>query len=254
MKEFEQMEIEYFVMPEEADKWYEYWIDEHFKFYHEELGIKKESLKLRVHRQDELAHYAKACTDIEFKFPFGWKELEGIANRGDFDLREHSKFSKKGLSYFDQKSNKSLYPYVIEPSAGLDRMFFAVVSDAYHEEEVQGRKRVVLRLDRRIAPYKIAVFPLLKNRAELVELAKKIHYTIKSGLKVKTLYDDTGSIGKLYRPQDEIGTPFCVTVDVDSLSDRKVTVRERDSMLQERIPIQRLEEYLKNSFLTSKEE
>lgn len=248
MKEFEQMEIEYFVLPGEAEKWYRYWIDEHMKFYVESLGIKKENLRIREHTQDELAHYAKACVDIEFKFPFGWKELEGVANRGDFDLTEHSKASRKELTYFDQDSGKSIYPFVVEPSAGVDRTFFAVVADAYTEEEVAGKTRVVLKLDKRIAPYKVAIFPLLKNRPELVEGAQKIYYAIKESLKMKVVYDDTAAIGKLYRRQDEIGTPFCVTVDVDSLTDKKVTVRERDSMKQERVAIDALPKYFEDIF------
>jgi len=248
LKEFEQMEIEFFVLPEKSDEWYKYWIEEHTRFYRDLLGIKSENLRVREHEKDELAHYAKACVDIEFKFPFGWKELEGIANRGDFDLREHSKASHKELTYFDQEANRSLYPFVVEPSAGADRTFFAVVSDAYCEEEVAGKTRVVLKLNKRIAPYKVAVFPLLKNRPELVELTKKVHGTIKDALKMKVVYDDTGAIGKLYRRQDEIGTPYCVTVDVDSLTDRKVTVRDRDSMKQERVALDSIGPYFRELF------
>ena len=233
MKEFEQMEIEYFVHPEQADKSYQEWVSERHKFYIEKIGLRKENLRLRQHEKDELAHYAKACTDIEYKFPFDWSELEGIANRTDFDLKEHGRVSKKDLSYFDGISQKKFIPYVIEPSAGVDRTFFAVICDAYHEEEVKGRKRVVLKLKPHMAAYQAAIFPLLKNKPEIVELAKKIFYDIKD--KMPAIYDDTAAIGKLYRRQDEIGTPFCITVDVDSLSDGKVTIRDRDSMQQDRI-------------------
>ncbi|UCC96036.1 MAG: glycine--tRNA ligase, partial [Candidatus Omnitrophota bacterium] len=176
MKEFEQMEIEYFVKPKEAEQSYRYWVEERFRFYREGMGIEKENLKLREHTEEELAHYAKSCTDIEYNFPFGWSELEGIANRGDFDLREHSRVSKKDLSYFDDQSKERFIPFVIEPSAGVDRTFFAVVCDAYHEEEVKGRKRVVLKLKHTLSPYQVAIFPLLKNKPQLLELAKNIFY------------------------------------------------------------------------------
>jgi glycyl-tRNA synthetase len=242
MKEFEQMEIEYFVHPQEADKFYKEWVEERFKFYIEKMGIKKENLRLREHSPDELAHYAKSCTDVEYNFPFGWSELEGIANRTDFDLREHSRVSKKDLSYFDEKTKQKFIPYVIEPSAGVDRTFFAIICDAYHEEKVKGKTRVVLKIKHNLAPYYAAVFPLLKNQPKIVELAKKIFYDIKN--KIPTVYDDTAAIGKLYRRQDEIGTPFCITVDVESLEDKKVTVRNRDTMQQERINIDKVLEYI----------
>jgi glycyl-tRNA synthetase len=242
MKEFEQLEIEYFVNPDEAEKYFEYWVQQRHDFYKQKLGLKQENLRLREHSKDELAHYAKTCTDIEYKFPFGWSELEGIANRGDYDLRQHSQVSKKDLSYFDPQLNKKYLPYVIEPSAGVDRMFFAILCDAYDQEKVKGRKRRVLRLKPELAPYKVAIFPLLRKYPEILELAKKIFYDIKN--KIPAVYDDTASIGKLYRRQDEIGTPFCVTVDVDSLEDRKVTVRDRDTMTQERIEIERLYDFI----------
>jgi len=243
MKEFEQMEIEYFVAPEEAEKFYKYWVEERFDFYTKRIGLRKENLKLREHAGNELAHYAKACTDIEFKFPFGWSELEGIANRGDFDLSEHSRVSKKELSYFDSANNKRFVPYVIEPSAGVDRTFFACLSDAFCQEEVNGKVRNVLKLKPDLAPYSAAVFPLLKNKPEVVELAKNIFCDIKDEL--PALYADTAGIGKLYRRQDEIGTPFCVTVDVESLSDGKVTIRDRDTMKQERVDVTKVKEFLK---------
>lgn len=239
--EFEQMEIEYFVRPDDADKKLEEWIEERFNWY-TELGIKRENLRKRPHTQDELAHYAVACTDIEYNFPFGWSELEGIANRTDFDLKQHSKFSGKELTYFDENDKKHISPYVIEPSGGVDRAVLAFLVDAYHEEKVKNAKRVVLRLNKELAPIKVAVLPLLRNRGEIVALAKKIRGELKDYF--YTLYDDTGSIGKLYRRQDEVGTPYCVTVDVESLGDKAVTVRDRDTMKQERIGLDRLKDYL----------
>ncbi len=244
MKEFEQMEIEYFVHPKDAQKSYQYWINERFSFYVEKIGLSKENLRLREHSKDELAHYAKACTDIEFSFPFGWSELEGIANRGDFDLREHSSVSKKDLSFFDAQTKEKIIPFCIEPSAGVDRTFFAVISDAYYEEEVRGKTRTVLKLKAGIAPYCAAVFPLLKNKPDVVKLAKNIFCDIKD--KIPVLYDDTAAIGKLYRRQDEIGTPFCITVDVETMSDKKATIRDRDSMQQERIGVDRVLEFIED--------
>ena len=261
MKEFEQMEIEYFCKPSEAEKYYEFWVKERFDFYIKKIGLKKENLRLRQHGKEELAHYAKSCTDVEFNFPFPakggslpagrrgasggvWSELEGIANRGDFDLSEHAKVSKKDLSYFDNKTGEKYIPFVIEPSAGVDRTFFAVISDAYHQEEVRGKMRTVLKLNPRLAPYLAAVFPLLKNKPEVVELAKNIFYDIKG--KMPALYDDTAAIGKLYRRQDEIGTPFCITVDVDSINDKKVTIRDRDTMQQERVEAEKVVEFIKD--------
>jgi len=246
-REFEQMEIEYFSSPKDSQQLYEYWRSERMRWYVEDLGVNKSNLRFREHQKDELAHYAKACVDIEYNFPFGWKELEGIASRGDFDLSQHSKFSKKDLSYLDTKTQEKFLPHVIEPSAGVDRTFLALLSDAYFEEEVNQRKRVVLKFDKRIAPYKIAVFPLLKNNAEIVEMARKIYDDLK--LTRQVVYDDTAAIGKLYRRQDEIGTPFCLTVDVDSLTDKKVTVRERDSMTQERVAADNLAAYFQDKFI-----
>ena len=242
MKEFEQMEIEYFVNPKDAAKTYKYWVDQRYNFYIRKMGVKKENLRLRVHAKDELAHYAKSCTDIEFNFSFGWSELEGVANRGDFDLSEHGRVSKKELAYFDPETKQKFIPYVIEPSAGVDRTFFAVIADAYHEEEVKGKIRTVLRLKPDLAPYRVAVFPLLKNKPELVKLAKNIFYDIKE--RFSALYDDTAAIGKLYRRQDEIGTPFCLTVDVESLADKCVTVRDRDTMHQERVSLDKITEFI----------
>jgi glycyl-tRNA synthetase len=240
-REIEQMEIEYFVRPEDADEKLKYWIDCRFNWY-TGLGIKGENLRKRPHAKDELAHYAAACTDIEYNFPFGWSELEGIANRRDFDLKQHSEISGKELKYFDDAAKVKFYPYIIEPSGGVDRSVLAFLVDAYYEEKVKDDMRVVLKLHKDLAPTKVAVLPLLKNRPQLVELAKKIAADLKKCF--ITVYDDSGAIGKLYRRQDEVGTLYCVTIDVQSLEDRQVTVRDRDTMKQERIPIEGLRDYL----------
>jgi glycyl-tRNA synthetase len=244
-REFEQMEIEFFVKPGTDEEWYNKWVEERFSWY-SKYGIRPENLRKREHEKTELAHYAKACTDIEYKFPFGWSELEGIANRTDFDLKQHMTTSGKDLMFFDEITKERYIPYVIEPSGGIDRSILAFLADAYREEEVKGEKRVSLALHRRLAPLKVAVLPLLRNRPEIVELAKNIADSLRKEMKV--MYDDTGSIGKLYRRQDEIGTPYCVTVDVDSLTDRKVTVRDRDTMLQERIDVANIKEYMVGKF------
>ena len=240
-REFEQMEIEYFTRPDEADKKLEEWIEYRWNWYLA-LGLKKENLRKRPHGKEELAHYAKACTDIEYNFPFGWSELEGIANRTDFDLKQHSKFSGKELRYFDNVANDKFYPYIIEPSGGVDRSVLAFLTDAYHEEKVKEDIRVVLKLHRDLAPVKAAVLPLLKNRPELVELAKQAAKDLKKHF--ITVYDDSAAIGKLYRRQDEVGTLYCITVDVQSLEDKQVTVRDRDTMKQDRIGIDKLKQYL----------
>lgn len=240
-REFEQMEIEYFVKPGSDQQWYDYWVKERFDWY-VKFGIKPENLRLREHGKDELAHYAKSCHDIEYLFPMGWSELEGIANRTDFDLRQHESHSGKDLHYFDEATKGQYIPYVIEPSAGADRATLAFLIDAYREEDVRGEKRVLLSLHQELAPIKAAVLPLLRNRPEIVAMAKKIAGDLRRHF--RAVYDDTGSIGRLYRRQDEIGTPYCVTVDVQSLTDKEVTVRDRDSMEQDRIPIERLREYL----------
>jgi glycyl-tRNA synthetase len=240
-REFEMMEIEYFVRPEDAEKWHKYWIEERFNWY-KKFGINPKNLRVRKHTKKELAHYAKACFDIEYQFPFGWGELEGLANRTDYDLTRHSEVGGKDLFFFDEESKEKIIPYVIEPSGGVDRSFLAFLIDAYREEEVRGEKRVVLGLHKDLAPIKVAVFPLLRNRPQLVKLAKKIARELRGPYKV--VYDDTASIGRLYRRQDEVGTLYCITVDVKSLSDKKVTVRDRDSMLQDRIAITRLKKYL----------
>ncbi|MCK4851543.1 MAG: glycine--tRNA ligase [Candidatus Omnitrophica bacterium] len=242
-REFEQMELEFFVKPGEDEKWYEYWLGERMDWYCS-LGIRKEHLRLREHRKDELAHYAKKCHDVEFLFPMGWAELEGIANRTDYDLKKHSELSGRDLVYFDAAAGESYTPYVIEPSGGIDRAVLAFLVDAYRTEVVRERKRVYLSLAPRLAPIKAAVLPLLKNRPEVVEMAHRLRDDLKGGYRV--IYDDTAAIGRLYRRQDEIGTPFCVTVDVDSLSDGKVTVRDRDTMEQDRIEASQVKNVLKS--------
>ncbi|MBN1353065.1 MAG: glycine--tRNA ligase [Candidatus Omnitrophica bacterium] len=240
-REFEQMELEYFTYPEESDKWFEYWVNERFNWY-TTYGIKNANIRLRKHDKEELAHYAKSCYDVEFLFPMGWSELEGIAHRTDFDLKQHSAVSGKSLSYFDEERKQDIMPHVIEPSGGVDRAFLAFVLDAYREEKVRGEKRVVLGLNKFLAPVKVAVLPLLKKKPEIVAMAKAIYKDLSGNYKV--VYDDTASIGKLYRRQDEIGTLYCVTVDVESLEDKKVTVRDRDTMEQKRIPVSDLKSYI----------
>lgn len=245
-REFEQMELEYFVSPAESKRWYRYWIKERFNWY-VSLGIESNRLRVKEHKKDELAHYAKNCVDIEYKFPFGWSELEGIANRTDFDLTIHTQYSGKELSYFDEATKTRITPYIIEPSGGIDRALLAFLTDAFREEQVGQRKRTVLGLNKSLAPVKIAVLPLLKNRIEIVKLAQSISEDLRQGLSAcgeKVVYDDTAAIGRLYRRQDEIGTIFCLTVDVQSLEDKKVTVRERDTMSQVRVSMDRLKTYL----------
>jgi len=240
-REFEQMELEYFTKPSESEKWFKYWVDERFNWY-QRFGIKKENIRLREHAKEELAHYAKCCYDIEFNFPIGWSELEGIAHRGDYDLTEHTKVSGQKLSCFDEETKKEVIPHVIEPSGGVDRAVLAFLVDAYKEEKVKGEKRVTLALHKDLAPIKAAVLPLLRNRPELVQMARDIYKDLRGRYKVS--YDDTASIGRLYRRQDEVGTLFCVTVDVESLTDKKVTVRDRDTMKQDRISVDKLKEYV----------
>jgi glycyl-tRNA synthetase len=241
-REFEQMELEYFVKPGTDEKWFNYWVEERFNWY-AKLGINKEHLKLREHDKEELAHYARGCFDINYLFPMGWAELEGIANRGDFDLKQHAKHSGKGLDYFDEDNNEHYIPYVIEPSSGVDRLMLAILVDSYMEEEVRGEKRVVLKINPSLAPIKVAVLPLSRNE-KLVPLSHEIYNEIKPYF--MTQYDDSQSIGRRYRRQDETGTPLCVTIDFDSLEDNQVTIRERDSMEQIRVPIKDVVAHLKD--------
>ena len=233
-REFEQMEIEYFCRPEDAARKYEEWIAARYQ-WDLDMGLKKENLQLRKHADDELAHYAAGCTDVEYKFPFGWSELEGIANRGDYDLKQHAQFSGQDLQYQDPVTNEKFYPHVIEPSGGCDRGTLAFLVDAYHEEVVKDATRVVMKFHPKLAPIKVAVLPLLKKNDGIVALAKKIKSELQKD--IVCVYDDSAAIGKLYRRQDEVGTVFCVTVDVQSLEDGQVTVRHRDTMLQERISV-----------------
>ena len=251
-REFEQMEIEYFVNPRDivegkpADEyWHERWIADSLAWF-QRYGLRTENLRLREHEKDELAHYAKRTADIEYRFPIGWSELMGIANRTDFDLKQHAKFSGKALTYFDEERKEHVVPYVIEPSAGVDRALLAFLADAYQEEEVRGEKRVVLRFHPELAPVKVAVLPLLKKREDIVRTAHAVRDTLSRHWTV--VYDDTAAIGRLYRRQDEVGTPYCVTVDVQTVGDSdkgesadgKVTIRDRDSMEQARVPIDAL--------------
>ncbi|MBI2869246.1 MAG: glycine--tRNA ligase [Chloroflexi bacterium] len=239
-REFEQMELEFFVKPGTDEEWFNYWLEQRLNWYLG-LGMKKERLKIRPHAQEELAHYARRCADVNYLFPMGWAELEGVANRGDFDLRQHTEHSGKKLLYLDEETNQHIVPCVIEPSAGVDRSLLAFLCDAYAEEPDKDEIRVVLRLHPRLAPVKVAVLPL-SRREPLVELAKQVHADLRTGW--MTQYDDSQSIGRRYRRQDEIGTPFCVTVDFQSLEDKQATIRDRDSMTQVRVPIAELKPIL----------
>ncbi len=253
-REFEQMELEFFVKPGEDKKWHEYWVEERLKWY-KSIGLPEESLHKYVYGDDELAHYASACVDIEYDFPFGQQELEGIAARGAFDLTQHQEHSGKSMEYFDQESNEKFIPHVVEPSAGVDRIALALICNAYREEWVPKGKedkevleaepgkrppegyeaRTVMRFAPSIAPVKVAVFPLLKNKPELVDKARGVFDKLRKWY--PCYWDQVGAIGRRYRRQDEIGTPFCVTVDFDTLEDDTVTLRDRDSMQQERISL-----------------
>ncbi len=243
-REFEQMELQFFCREEEEEEWFDYWVNERFNWYLS-LGIKKENLRLREHDNKELAHYAKRTTDIEYLYPWGWGELEGIANRGSFDLKAHSESSGEDLSYFDEETESKIIPSVIEPAGGLTRTFFAVMLDSYEEEQIDDDTRVVLKLDKRLAPIQVAVLPLSK-KDPLIEVAEEINESLISTY--STEIDLTQSIGKRYRRQDEIGTPYCVTVDFESLEDKMVTIRDRDTMDQERVLISELREVLERKF------
>ncbi|QKT07711.1 glycine--tRNA ligase [Gordonia sp. X0973] len=252
-REFEQMEMEFFVKPGEDDQWHEYWIKARHDWY-VDLGIDPENLRLFVHPKEKLSHYSKGTTDVEYRFGFSgnpWGELEGIANRTDYDLSTHSKASGEDLSYFDQATGERYTPYVIEPAAGLGRSMMAFLCDAYTEEEVPNAKggtdaRTVLKLDRRLAPIKAAVLPLSKKE-ELSPTARSLADSLRKHWTIE--YDDSQSIGKRYRRQDEIGTPFCITVDFDTIDDQAVTIRERDTMTQERVALDKVVEYLGGKLL-----
>lgn len=245
MREFQQMEMQYFISEKDADKYFEKWKKYRLKWY-KEIGINNKKIRTVEHTKEELAHYAKKAIDIEYKFDFGWKEIEGVHNRGDWDLKQHQKFSNQKLDYFDEKTKKRYIPWIIETSAGLDRIFLAVLMDSYKEETVKGRKRIVLKLHPKIAPYKAAVFPLVKKDG-LPKKAKEIYKKIKECF--PAFYDEKGSIGKMYRRMDEIGTCYCVTVDHQTLEDNTVTIRERDTMKQKRIDVENIiKEIYKNLY------
>jgi glycyl-tRNA synthetase len=239
-REFEQMEMEYFCRPEESQQWYQYWQQERMHWF-TDLGMTPERLRLRAHDADELSHYSSGTADIEYLFPWGWDELEGIASRTDFDLKAHAAASGEDLTYYDDASGERFFPYVVEPAVGVARTAFAFLIDAYTEDEVGGEKRTVLRLDQRLAPVKVAVLPLSK-KDELIAVAQRVADSLRPRWDIEV--DVTQAIGRRYRRQDEIGTPFCVTVDFDSLDDDQVTVRHRDSMAQDRIPMAALLTYL----------
>jgi glycyl-tRNA synthetase len=247
-REFEQMEMEFFVVPGTDEDWHQYWIDTRTQWY-VDLGISKDNLRLFEHAKEKLSHYSKRTVDIEYRYRFQgseWGELEGIANRTDFDLTTHSKASGADLSYFDQTTGERFTPYVIEPAAGLSRSLMTFLVDAYSEDEAPNTKggvdkRVVLRLDKRLAPVKVAVLPLSRN-ADLTPKAKDLAAQLRQRWTID--FDDAGAIGRRYRRQDEIGTPFCITVDFDTLEDQAVTVRDRDSMAQERVALDQVESYL----------
>jgi glycyl-tRNA synthetase len=246
-REFEQMEMEYFVKPGTDDEWFRYWLDERLRWYLD-LGVREEKLRIRAHDQEELAHYAKAASDVEYEFPFGWAEVEGIANRTDFDLRAHQEASGQDLTYFDPETEERYLPFVVEPAVGVDRLLLTFLLDAYRVEEAPSakggtEKRTYLALHKDLAPTKVAVLPLSRNE-RLVPTAREVFDVVKPHWMCD--YDDAGSIGRRYRRQDEVGTPFCVTVDFDTLDDAAVTVRERDAMTQERLPVVKLVDYLQD--------
>jgi len=240
-REFEQMEMEFFVEPGTDEGWHDYWIEERWNWYLN-LGIKEENLRRYEHPKEKLSHYSKRTVDIEYNYPFaGWSELEGIANRTDYDLKQHSKYSGENLEYIDQTTNNRYVPYVIEPAVGPDRIMLAFLMDAYTEEEVNGEERIVLKLHPRIAPIKAAVFPLSKKEP-VSTIARELYDDLKGDYRI--FYDDSGSIGRRYRRQDEAGTPFCVTVDFDTIEDKKVTIRDRDTLKQERVPLKAVRDRL----------
>jgi glycyl-tRNA synthetase len=245
LREFEQQEMEFFVKPGTDDQWFEYWREQRMSWWRDVLGVRAARLRFRDHEKTELAHYAKAAVDVEYEYPFGWQELEGIANRTDFDMTQHSRASGKDLSYFDEEAKERYVPYVIEPAMGVDRCMFTVMLDAYDEEEVKGEKRVVLRFHPNVAPVQVAVLPLSKNQ-ELLPMSRRVEELLRPHFRIE--YDETQAIGRRYRRQDEIGTPFAVTIDFDSLDDQAVTIRERDSMQQARVGVDALVDSLQGRF------
>jgi glycyl-tRNA synthetase len=242
-REFEQMELQFYVKPEEKEsfEWLEYWKNERLKWYLN-LGFDKENIRFKEHAKDELAHYAKAAFDIEYNLDGEWKEMEGIHHRGDWDLKRHSEFSKENFFYFDEETKESFLPYIIETSGGVDRVFLFILADAYKEDFIGNEKRSFLKLKPLLAPYKAAVFPLLSNRPQLIELARKIFKELREEFMVD--WDDRGNIGKRYRYQDEIGTPLSITVDFESLEKNDVTIRSRDTTNQVRIKIEKIKDFI----------
>ena len=256
-REFEIAEIEYFVRPEEDEKYFEAWVEKWKKFFLD-LGIKKENLRIFEHPKESLAHYSKRTVDIEYRFPFGWAELAGVANRTDYDLKQHSQFSKQDLRYFDEEKKTKYFPFIIEPTLGIERLILAILCDAF-EEIVGGRTKtttptketeILLKIDKKIAPIKIAVLPLVKNKLELAQKTKEIYHMLKPHFICQ--YDEVGSIGRRYRRMDEIGVPFCLTIDFETLTNEDLTIRDRDTMIQERIKIQDLIKILKEKFAEQK--
>jgi glycyl-tRNA synthetase len=248
-REFEQMEMQFFVKPGTDDKWFEYWREHRMEWFID-LGMKKDKLQWHQHEPDKLAHYAKNAYDIEYLFPFGWGEIEGVHNRTDFDLSRHEQFSGKSLKYFDEETKEKFTPFIIETSAGASRSLMAFLVNAYHEEEAMSaegkmEQRVVMKFHPKLAPIKAAIFPLV-NRDGMPEIAKKIEHELRPHFLV--FYDDSGAVGRRYRRQDEVGTPYCITVDSQTLQDQTVTIRERDSMVQERVAIDKLQDYLKRKY------
>jgi len=240
LREFEQMELEYFVPPAEEMKWLEYWKERRLEWYLA-LGVRREHLRLRAHDKNELAHYARGAFDVEYEFPFGWSELEGIAARGDFDLAAHQKASGRDLSYFDDIIRERYLPHVVEPSAGVDRSMLTILIDAYHEEQVRDEQRVVLKLHPSVAPVQVAILPL-SRKEPLMASAQAVEHELRPFF--RTEYDDTQSIGKRYRRQDEIGTPYAVTIDFETATDQSATIRSRDEMSQVRVPLAGLKQAL----------
>jgi glycyl-tRNA synthetase len=232
--------MEFFVPPDDATKWFEYWLEQRLA-WHRSLGLQESNLRVRAHDEAERSHYSSATSDIEYLYPIGWQELEGVANRGDFDLTQHATHSGEKLEFFDQQSGERYVPHVIEPAAGLGRSVLALLCDAYDEDEIGGEARTVLKLHPRMAPVKVAVLPLVRKDGQ-PEVAREVRDALRG--RMQTEYDEGGSIGRRYRRQDEIGTPYCVTIDHQSLDDRTVTVRDRDTLAQERIAIGELADVL----------
>ena len=243
-REFEQMEMEFFVPPPEAEEWYRHWIDERYSWY-TRYGLRESHLRIRPHEADELAHYSTATSDIEYLFPIGWSELEGVANRGDFDLTQHTQHSGAKLEFVDSATGERYVPHVIEPAGGADRSFLAFLVDAYDEEVVGERERTVLRFHPRIAPVKAAILPLIAKDGQMVAKARALYEELR--LRYMVEYDDNGAIGRRYRRQDEIGTPWAFTIDEQTVSDGTLTARDRDSLEQERIPIDGVRDWLEDA-------